>query len=606
DHAHYNINGSPSNDHDHEYICKLLTEEEEEEEDGQECIDRTKTIIDMLTITSNKDYDYANLLRTSTQTDMSEQDIFMAIIQEMKERCPSLLDTLISVCVKDKEKVTVRQITSVAVAYSCLMFSRNNKNSAIQRVLTLLAVKGDANDEVRLQDIDAEMFVLNQCETVKMIDVKKVLIGRLLCDSEEFEWLNRKLPQHIPHRYSDRMSKKQQVFTLKIMFKDESKNEDCLNIMSDYEDQIIELYTKAYGNTDMLDRHGVVLGGDMLTRERLQNAKNIRHLALTPRGRFQHLAPVTCELWHVKQDLLAKAYKALYKQESLGQCGTLFHLKTVLRRTNANGNVKSNYKAHEELLLLIVKALIRIAADDLPHSSEQNRETVLSHIFSKIYGLNCSNDDFIYNYYCNLITWGLQIINMSDTAKEGDTERLILNMKENAEFFYSNSTMSKYFTECVNTILQVNFLLSPHTRTRVLEGAFVNTKGGNGQNKEADLVQEHAIRNQKDIIRGLGANKTETATRRASGSANIIYKIGDNVDKLLNIPKQTTSHTKKTTSKDLDLAVSILRKVGPFDYVKGRKFDSFKEIPKNPKRIVKRKDLVGGIHKKIQRLFLNC
>ncbi|CAC5393039.1 unnamed protein product [Mytilus coruscus] len=111
---------------------------------------------------------------------------------------------------------------------------------------------------------------------------------------------------------------------------------------------------------------------------------------------------------------------------------------------------------------------------------------------------------------------------------------------------------------------------------RVLEGAFVNTKGGNGKNKEAILVQEHAIRNQKDIIRGLSANKTETATRRASGSANIIYKIGDNEDKLLNIPKPTTSHTKKTSSKDLDLAISILRKVDPFNYVKGRKFDSFK------------------------------
>ncbi|XP_063436656.1 uncharacterized protein LOC134718093 [Mytilus trossulus] len=86
DHAHYHRNGSPSNDHDHEYICKLLTEENEEEEDEQECIDRTKIITDMLTITSNKDYDYASLLRTSTQRDLSEQDIFMAIIQEMKER----------------------------------------------------------------------------------------------------------------------------------------------------------------------------------------------------------------------------------------------------------------------------------------------------------------------------------------------------------------------------------------------------------------------------------------------------------------------------------------------------------------------------------------
>ncbi|CAC5401783.1 unnamed protein product [Mytilus coruscus] len=127
-----------------------------------------------------------------------------------------------------------------------------------------------------------------------------------------------------------------------------------------------------------------------------------------------------------------KAYKALYKPESLGQCGTSFHLKTVLRRTNANGNVKSNYKAHEELLLLIVKALVHIAADDITNSTEQNRDTVLSHIFSKIYGLRCSNDDFIHNYYCNLITWGMQIINMNDTAKEGDTERLMLNMKENA------------------------------------------------------------------------------------------------------------------------------------------------------------------------------
>ncbi|CAC5385324.1 unnamed protein product [Mytilus coruscus] len=173
----------------------------------------------------------------------------------------------------------------------------------------------------------------------------------------------------------------------------------------------------------MLDRHGVVLGGDMLTRERLQNAKNIRLLALTTKAHFQHLAPVTCELWHVKQDLLA--------------------------------------------------------------------------------------------------------------AEKVKTKK-----------------------------------------------------------------QEHAIRNKKDIIRGLGANKTENATRRASGSANIIYKIRENIDKLMNIPKSTTSHTKKTSSKDVELAINILRKVDPFIYVKGRKFDSYKEIPKNPKTIVKRKDLVCGIHKK--------
>lgn len=56
----------------------------------------------------------------------------------------------------------------------------------------------------RLEDIDAEMFVLNDSETVKIDDVKKVLMGRLLCDSDEFEWLKKNLPPHkkvIQHRY---------------------------------------------------------------------------------------------------------------------------------------------------------------------------------------------------------------------------------------------------------------------------------------------------------------------------------------------------------------------------------------------------------------------
>ncbi|CAC5384879.1 unnamed protein product [Mytilus coruscus] len=66
------LKSSPSNDHYHEYSCKLFTEEEEEEEeDGQEYSNRTKTIIDMLNIiTSNKEYGYASFLRTSSQTEL--------------------------------------------------------------------------------------------------------------------------------------------------------------------------------------------------------------------------------------------------------------------------------------------------------------------------------------------------------------------------------------------------------------------------------------------------------------------------------------------------------------------------------------------------------
>ena len=48
-------------------------------------------------------------------------------------------------------------------------------------------------------------------------------------------------------RYSEYMSKKQEVFSLPIIFKNESKNEDCLDIMDAYERQLTEIFTLAHG-----------------------------------------------------------------------------------------------------------------------------------------------------------------------------------------------------------------------------------------------------------------------------------------------------------------------------------------------------------------------
>ena len=95
-------------------------------------------------------------------------------------------------------------------------------------------------------------------------------------------------------------------------------------------------------------------------------------------------------------------------------------------------------------------------------------------------------------------------MNMNDAAKEGDLERMVLNAKGNIPMFYGHSQFSKYFTECLNIVLLTEHLLSPEYKLRALEGAFINTKGGIGKNKEADLVQEHSIRNKKDLIRSLG------------------------------------------------------------------------------------------------------
>lgn len=77
--------------------------------------------------------------------------------------------------------------------------------------------------------------------------------------------------------------------------------------------------------------------------------------------------------------------------------------------------------------------------------------------------------------------------------------------------FYNHSMLSKYLEECINYIINVEHYLSPMMKLRVLEGSFVNVRGGKGRNVESDLLQEHAVRNQKVLIKQLGANKSSKA-----------------------------------------------------------------------------------------------
>lgn len=52
----------------------------------------------------------------------------------------------------------------------------------------------------------------------------------------------------------------------------------------------------------------VTVGGDQLTRVRLDSAKNLRAGVHSSIERFEHLHPIVEELFHVQQDLLEVMY----------------------------------------------------------------------------------------------------------------------------------------------------------------------------------------------------------------------------------------------------------------------------------------------------------
>uniref|UniRef100_A0A8W8MKD7 Uncharacterized protein n=1 Tax=Magallana gigas TaxID=29159 RepID=A0A8W8MKD7_MAGGI len=87
---------------------------------------------------------------------------------------------------------------------------------------------------------------------------------------------------------------------------------------------------------------------------RLQEAKNIRSLAVTPERRYDDLHPIVCEIVAFKARFLEKCYKKFFGEKHSSSQGTLAHFKTILHRTDVNGKVKGRFKPHFELLMLVV------------------------------------------------------------------------------------------------------------------------------------------------------------------------------------------------------------------------------------------------------------
>ena len=88
-------------------------------------------------------------------------------------------------------------------------------------------------------------------------------------------------------------------------------------------------------------------------------------------------------------------------------------------------------------------------------------------------------------------------MNMNDTAKEGDTERLLQNSKYLIPFYHQHSNLSKYMVENIDFVLKCNHFASPQMCERILSGTFQNMRGGKGNNCESYVVMEHYIRYRK-------------------------------------------------------------------------------------------------------------
>ena len=145
--------------------------------------------------------------------------------------------------------------------------------------------------------------------------------------------------------------------------------------------------------------------------------------------------------------------------------------------------------------------------------------------------------DELENYVRNFLQWFFILYQFTDAIHEGDVVRTNIILKHMIPFFYSHSCLSKYMVECIDYILKTELVLSPQCGMRVRAGSFVNSHGGRGNNKATDLQKENEVKALKELIKGLGANKTEQSIIAVSKATPVIIDAASNFDSMLQLKK---------------------------------------------------------------------
>ena len=192
--------------------------------------------------------------------------------------------------------------------------------------------------------------------------------------------------------------------------------------------------------------------------------------------------------------------------------------------------------------------------------------------------LLCNEQDDLKNYVMNFLQWYFLLITFDDAIAEGDIQRTNILLKLIIPYFYSHSPLSKYLVECIDYILKTEVMLSQHKSLLVRCASFVNMRGGAGKNVASDMEKEHQVKYLKDLIRGLGANKTESSIKLVCSAGPIVNEVVHNFDQMSGHKTFKSTHKTSSADKDLEVLCDHIHKLRPFHVEPGRQFKYLKKM----------------------------
>ena len=195
-------------------------------------------------------------------------------------------------------------------------------------------------------------------------------------------------------------------------------------------------------------------------------------------------------MWHTKASLLQYSYSLLYNTNSCNQVGTLRYFREKYNRKNVTPNkVLDSYDGSEELFISAGKSYIVAAfmtffgmntVDDYPtinkfvsnivHKTEETKKQFVDdkigdfvdqYIFQRGQAPDVGqSEDYVKNYALCVMFLTIVLLQLKDTAAEGDGDRNVINQKLLLSIFKSLGAYSKYAIEMFVSIAQIECLLT--------------------------------------------------------------------------------------------------------------------------------------------------
>lgn len=208
---------------------------------------------------------------------------------------------------------------------------------------------------------------------------------------------------------------------------------------------------------------------------------------------------------------------------------------------------------------------------------------------------NPKDGDGVFNYSHNILKTGLLLRDFQDAVKEGDGSRLERLWKF-MMLLFKVTGKTKYALAAIRLHAQLNSLLSPREAHSLRWNRTINLKGGIGRNIAIDQVQEHRIKETKELMAGHGPNLTFSSAQIYSRASDGVDEVMKNFDKENKVHKESGKHQRRKDS-DILTVVKILQEIKALKEIPGRTHAGIGTIPKDPISLLNFSDLNAWITK---------